>query len=188
MSAGVGRLTERLVLRLAMPREAEAVADFQRRNRAHFAPWEPVRSDAFYTAELWSRLLVDDAVAARDDRRFRFFVWAKDAPDRVIGFVHLSNVVRGAFQACHLGFGVDAGLEGQGYATEAVGEAVAWGFDTLRLHRIEANHRPENVRSARLLRRLGFAPQGYARDYLRIDGEWRDHVLTALTNEAWLEL
>ena len=55
-------------------------------------------------------------------------------------------------------------------------------FDTVGLHRIQANHLPENVRSARLLRRVGFVPEGYARDYLFIDGAWRDHVLTACTN------
>ena len=187
MSAGPERLTERLVLRLALPTEAEAVADFQRRNRAHFAPWEPVRSEAFYTAAFWTRQLAEDVEAMRADRRYRMFVWPKHTPDRCVGFVHFSNVVRGAFQACHLGFGVDAEVEGQGLAKEAVGEGVAWAFGSLRLHRIEANHRPENVRSARRLRRLGFVPQGYARDYLRIDGAWRDHVLTALTNEAWPE-
>jgi len=54
-------------------------------------------------------------------------------------------------------------------------------FESLRLHRVQANHLPENLRSARLLQRLGFRVEGSAHAYLFINGAWRDHVLTALT-------
>ena len=184
-SPAIELTTERLVLKLGDPSEAASVAGYQSRNRAHFARWEPIRSDAFYTASFWQSQLVEDIKAARLDRRYRLFLRERDRPDRVIGQVHFANVVRGAFQACHLGFGIDATLEGRGLMTEALERAIGYAFDELRLHRIEANHRPENERSGRLLKRLGFVPQGYARDYLRIEGEWRDHVLTALTHPAW---
>jgi ribosomal-protein-alanine N-acetyltransferase len=55
-------------------------------------------------------------------------------------------------------------------------------FGELGFHRIMANYLPHNERSGRLLRRLGFVVEGYARDYLYIHGAWRDHILTALTN------
>ena len=55
----------------------------------------------------------------------------------------------------------------------------------LRLHRVQANHLPENQRSARLLQRLGFRVEGLAREYLYINGAWRDHVLTALTYQQF---
>jgi ribosomal-protein-alanine N-acetyltransferase len=78
-----------------------------------------------------------------------------------------------------------------GLMAEALRATNAFVFRELRLHRIMANYRPENERSARLLARLGFAREGLARDYLFIDGEWRDHVLTALVNPAlppaWVE-
>jgi ribosomal-protein-alanine N-acetyltransferase len=74
---------------------------------------------------------------------------------------------------------------------EALRAANAFVFGSMRLHRIMANYRPENERSARLLERLGFEREGLARDYLFIDGAWRDHVLTALVNPhfdpAWVE-
>jgi ribosomal-protein-alanine N-acetyltransferase len=66
-----------------------------------------------------------------------------------------------------------------GYGRETVGEIVAWCFRALALHRIEANYQPANERSGRLLKALGFTVEGYARDYLYIDGAWRDHILTA---------
>ncbi|MEM9194984.1 MAG: GNAT family N-acetyltransferase, partial [Myxococcota bacterium] len=74
---------------------------------------------------------------------------------------------------------------GQGLMYEALARAIGFAFEELRLHRVMANHRPENRRSARLLERLGFHNEGFARDYLLIDGKWRDHILTALTNPAW---
>jgi ribosomal-protein-alanine N-acetyltransferase len=93
--------------------------------------------------------------------------------------------VRGAFHCAHLGFGLDGTLEGRGYMREALEAIIAHAFGSMRLHRIEANHQPQNLRSAALLRRLGFVPTGYARDYLLIAGEWRDHVQTALINPSW---
>jgi len=62
------------------------------------------------------------------------------------------------------------------------GKQIAHAFDVLRLHRIQANYVPDNVRSGRLLQRLGFRKEGFAADYLFINGAWRDHVLTALLN------
>jgi ribosomal-protein-alanine N-acetyltransferase len=177
--------TARLTLRLGEVEEAEAVADFHQRNRAHFEPWDPRRAEAFFTAAWWHERLALDHRAAEADQGYRLLLFPREGGRRVIGHVHFSNVVRGAFQACHLGFGIDRAEEGTGRMREALQAALAWAFDELRLHRIEANHRPDNVRSGGLLKRLGFVPQGYARDYLFIDGAWRDHVLTALTNPSW---
>jgi len=179
--------TDRLALRLASPAEAEAVIDYFARNREHFARWDPRKPPGFYDAAWWRQRLEVEAQAALADRGYRLFVFTKDDPARVVGQAHFANIVRGAFHCCHLGFSIDRELEGRGLMYEALTRAIAFAFDDLRLHRIEANHRPENVRSARVLRRLGFVPQGYARDYLRIDGEWRDHVLTALVNARWSE-
>jgi ribosomal-protein-alanine N-acetyltransferase len=78
-----------------------------------------------------------------------------------------------------LGYSVDFGYQARGYGSEAVGAIVNWCFRNIHLHRVEANYQPNNERSGRLLRSLGFTVEGYARDYLYIDGAWRDHVLTA---------
>lgn len=69
---------------------------------------------------------------------------------------------------------------------EILAEALSFAFNTLKLHRIMANYVPTNERSARLLKRLGFAIEGYAKDYLYLDGTWKDHVLTSLTNPNWV--
>ncbi len=173
--------TERLHVRLARVDEASAVQEFFVRNDAHLAPWEPTRPPGFFTVEHWRERLVSFRDLWLAGSAYRFHVFEKRAPTRVIGSIGLSNVVRGAFQCSHLGFGLDGACVGRGLMLEAVEATVAFAFDVADLHRVEANHQPQNLRSAALLRRAGFEIQGYARDYLFLDGAWRDHVLTAKT-------
>jgi ribosomal-protein-alanine N-acetyltransferase len=174
--------TKRTAVRLAIENDAPAIVDYFARNQTHFARWDPRRPPEFYTEAWWRERIAVESKLAEEGRSFRFFVLEGE---RVIGMANFANVVRGAFHACHLGFGIDQEREGGGYMREVLERTIAWAWDDLRLHRIEANHRPENTRSAALLRRLGFTVVGYARDYLHIDGSWRDHVLTALVNERW---
>jgi len=173
--------TQRLTVRTARVDEADEVLRFFVRNEAHLAPWEPSRPAGFYTVEYWRERLL----SLRDEQlvgsSYRFHLFLRDRPTRVIGSIGLSNVVRGAFQCAHLGFALDAGEVGKGLMLEAVHAVVGFAFRDAGLHRVEANHQPQNLRSAAVLRRAGFEIQGYARDYLFIDGAWRDHVLTART-------
>lgn len=175
--------TERTIVRLATDADAAAIVDYFARNREHFARWDPRRPDEFYTEAWWRERTIADLCLAAEDRSYRFFAF--DPEGRVIAMANYANIIRGVFHACHLGFGIDREHEGRGFMREVLERTIAWAWDDLRLHRIEANHRPENARSAAILRRLGFSVVGYARDYLLIDGAWRDHVLTALVNERW---
>jgi len=102
-----------------------------------------------------------------------------------MGYVNLSNIVRGAFQACYVGYGLAEESVGRGLMTEALRAVIDFAWGTLKLHRVMANYLPENERSAKVLAGLGFEVEGYAKKYLYIDGRWQDHVLTALTNEKW---
>ena len=113
---------------------------------------------------------------------FALFPASPTPESPILGWINLTNVVRGVFQACYMGYKLDRRMQGQGYMTEAARAVVDFAFDTLLLHRIMANYMPHNQRSAALLRRLGFTIEGVARDYLYIAGDWRDHVLTSLVN------
>jgi ribosomal-protein-alanine N-acetyltransferase len=84
-----------------------------------------------------------------------------------------------------LGYAIDHAHEGQGLMQEALQATIEHVFSVLRLHRIQANYVPDNERSGRLLERLGFVREGLAKDYLFINGAWRDHVLTARVNRAF---
>lgn len=161
---------------------ARAQLEYYVRNSAHLAPWEPTRPGNFLTLAYWESAAQRAVADARDDSIHRFIAFAHGDPATMVASVTLSNVVRGVFAAAHLGYSVDAAAQGVGIGTEAVRAVVDFAFHVLRLHRVMANYQPTNERSARLLRRLGFVPEGYARDYLYIAGAWRDHVLTAKQN------
>ncbi|NWK77482.1 GNAT family N-acetyltransferase [Aquitalea sp. LB_tupeE] len=161
---------------------ARAVLDYQVANRQHFAPWDPKPGDMFFTELYWTMQLRQQALGWEQGVCARYLLTLPEEPQRIVGTVSLSNIVRGVFQAAHLGYGIDHSLQGQGLMHEAVSEIIRFAFDDLRLHRLQANYQPHNQRSAALLQRLGFVEEGLARNYLYINGAWRDHVLTSLTN------
>jgi ribosomal-protein-alanine N-acetyltransferase len=166
--------------------EAETVAFFTR-NRQHFSRWDPPAPTDFYTAKFWERSVARSVEEFRADRAVRFDLYdgTVSGSRRIIGRLGFSQVFRGPFQSCILGYQIDAAYEGQGLMFEGLQAAIRYMFDIKQLHRIQANHLPENARSAALLARLGFAREGLAKDYLYIAGAWRDHVLNALTNPQY---
>ena len=170
--------TGRTTSRLPEPADASRLLHYRVCNREHFAPWEPTREAGYYTLEHCRQTIVDANEAARLDRGYPFLVFDPGEREILAGFT-LSNVVRGPFQACLLGYGIGARSQGQGLMHEALEAGLAWAFDELGLHRVMANYLPRNERSARLLERLGFEREGCARHYLQIAGQWEDHVLTA---------
>ena len=174
--------TPRLLLLPAQPALARAMLDFHVRNRQHFEPWDPKPGDMFFTELYWTMQLRQRARDWEEGHAGRFLLALHAEPERVIGSVGLSNISRGAFQSCHLGYGLDQHCQGQGLMREALQAVIRCAFDTLRLHRVQANYQPHNLRSAGLLKRLGFEVEGHAKNYLYLNGGWRDHVLTALLN------
>ena len=178
-------VADRFVLRLADEHEAGAVLDYVTRNREHLARWEPEAPPGFYTRAFWLDRLASYRREQEEGRGYRFHLFERPS-DRVIGTIGISNVVRGCFHSAHMGFGLCASRQGQGVMREACELVIGHAFDALHLHRLEANHQPDNLRSAALLRALNFVPFGYARDYLWISGAWVDHVNTQRINPRWL--
>lgn len=177
--------TERLCLRLPTREDAPAVANFYLANRDHLQPWAPTLHPGLFSAAFWAgeaERRLGDYLAGVEVRGFLF---PRDDPQRVVGNLSLDQIVRGAFHACTLGYGLAADAQGRGYMLEAVRGAVAYAFGNLGLHRVMANYMPRNRRSAAVLRRAGFVVEGYALEYLRINGRWEDHLMTAITNPDW---
>ncbi|WP_233523333.1 GNAT family N-acetyltransferase [Dyella solisilvae] len=170
--------TGRASIRLADAGDAARLLRYRVRNRAHLAPWEPLRDEIYYTLDHCTQTLIEVRDAVRLDRSYPFL--ALDlAGEEVLASLTFANVVRGAFQACHLGYSVAATWQGKGLMQEVLGAALPWAFHSLDLHRVMANYMPRNERSGRLLERLGFEREGYARQYLQIAGVWEDHILTS---------
>jgi ribosomal-protein-alanine N-acetyltransferase len=176
--------TPRLSLYMPSSSEAPRVVDYFERNRAHLEPWDPPRPRIFYARAFWEEQLTRNRKEFQEDRSMRLFLTLRDEPGPIVGTCNFTNFVRGAFQACNLGYAIDASLQGRGLMREALQAAIDHLFTHVLMHRVMANYMPSNERSGRLLSSLGFVIEGYARDYLFINGRWSDHVLTALVNPS----
>ncbi len=174
-------------LRLLMPSSALGVAmhAYFTRNAAHFRPAMPTPSAEVFTVTHWEQRMQRMRDDFEQGRAYTFIICLKDNDPAVpIGDITFDGILRGPFQACYLGYKLDQAYVGRGIMHEALSAAISYIFRTAGLHRIMAAYRPENIRSGAVLRRLGFRIEGYACDYLCLDGAWRDHVLTALTNRS----
>jgi ribosomal-protein-alanine N-acetyltransferase len=175
---------KRLNLAVLSPSQAALESDFYLRNQTHLAPWSAVRADDYYSPEKIRSRLLQQEMAFEEGHAVHFAVLDRDT-GQMIGACNFSGIVRGALQACYLGYHIDQSREGQGLMQEALEAGIGYLFETMNLHRIMANYIPGNERSARLLERLGFEREGYAKAYLNIAGRWQDHVLTALVSTVW---
>ncbi|MFC4777780.1 GNAT family N-acetyltransferase [Paenibacillus sp. GCM10023252] len=176
--------TSRLQLRTLSRTDAPAVLEYVLRNRHFLQDWEPAREDAYYTLESQEELLEQDSAATASGQLWKGWIVHPDNPEIILGSVALSNIVRGIFLSCHLGYRLDQHALNQGYMTEALEAAIRYAFDELKLHRIEANIMPRNTASLRVVQKLGFQEEGIARSYLYINGKWEDHIHMVLLNEA----
>lgn len=174
---------EQVFLRAPERGDWEAWASLRARSRQFLEPWEPswppdglsrlsFRSRVTRYAEDW-----------RTDQAYNFFIFADD--ETLVGGIGLSNVRRGVSETASLGYWVGEPFARQGYMTAALPLVLEFSFGRLRLHRVEAACLPTNIPSRALLTRAGFHQEGYARQYLCIEGKWQDHLLFAMLSADW---
>ncbi|GJH38285.1 GNAT family N-acetyltransferase [Paraburkholderia hospita] len=175
--------TARLKLTPACDRFAQELRKYCIENRTHLQPWEPLRAESFFDAKSVAGRLSAMAHNNASGHAVHFLLFLPETGE-MVGECNFTNIVRGPFQACHLGFSVAKRFEGRGLIHEALTPAITYIFEQVGLHRVMANFMPENIRSARILDRFGFEREGLARSYLRINGVWADHVLTSLVNAS----
>ena len=152
-------------------------------NEDWLAPWEP---SAALPWRLRHTPAAYRAMRRSVNRRARMGVslpFAVRVEGRLAGQVTIDNVVRGAMRSGHLGYWIDRAAAGRGMASLAVALVCDHAFGPVGLHRLQADIRPENGPSRRLVERLGFRQEGLFRSYLDIDGDWRDHLGYALLAE-----
>ena len=168
-----------LYLRPAAAADYTAWARLREQSRAFLTPWEPTWPSDDLTRAAFRRRLRRQAEDIAADESFAFLIFDSTS-DELLGGLTLGGVRRGVAQAATLGYWMGAPHAGKGRMTRAVAAVVRFGFDTLRLHRLEAACIPDNAPSIALLECNGFQREGFARAYLKINDAWRDHVLLAL--------
>jgi ribosomal-protein-alanine N-acetyltransferase len=147
-------------------------------SRAFLTPWEPTWPSDDLTRSAFRRRLRRYAEDQRADTSYAFFLFRR-SDDALVGGLTLANIRRGVAQAGSLGYWIGEPFARHGLMTGALHGLVPFAFGSLRLHRLEAACIPSNAASIRLLEKMGFAREGYAREYLCINGLWQDHLLFA---------
>lgn len=176
--------TRRLLVRLAQVNDARLVTAYYAENRYFLKSWEPTRDESYYHETGWHTRLVQISRWHKQQTGFCFLLLNPQETE-IYGMASFTGVVRGAFQACYLGYSLGQRWQGQGLMFEALQRAIQYLQHQQNIRRIMANYMPHNLRSGALLQRLGFQKEGYARGYLHIDGKWQDHILTALVWPGW---
>lgn len=147
-------------------------------SRAFLTPWEPTWPSDDLSRSAFRRRLRRYTEDQRADTSYAFFLFRK-SDDALVGGLTLANIRRGVAQAGSLGYWVGEPFARRGLMTGALHGLVPFAFGSLRLHRLEAACIPSNGASIRLLEKTRFAREGYAREYLCINGLWQDHLLFA---------
>jgi ribosomal-protein-alanine N-acetyltransferase len=160
-------------IRPLAPDDAPALAAAYDRNRAHLAPWEPIRDPSFFTADGQADVVARQLSLVRGGQSLS---WVLTHGERIVGRANLNNIVRGVLSSGQLGYWVDHEHLGRGLAGEAVEHACRQA-QALGLHRVEAGTMVRNMASQRVLVRCGFEQYGMAPKYLFLAGAWEDHNL-----------
>lgn len=170
----------RVVLRTPTADDDDAFITAMRASRRLHRPWITNMPE---TPERYATYL-----ARVEDPRAAPFVACRTEDGAIVGFLNISEIVRGGLKSAFVGYGGVAGFERQGYMTEAMQLLLREAFTELGLHRLEANIQPGNVASIALAKRAGFELEGFSPRYLKVGGRWRDHERWAIRAETWRAL
>lgn len=173
-----------IVVRCAQITDAERLSQYFVENRNHLMQWEPKREEALFTELGWLQRLIK--LTELHKMKLGYYLLIVDEQnDELLGTISFSNLTRFPFYACNVGYSLAKNVQGQGIMTRALTMACQYMFREHNFHRIQASYMPHNKRSENVLKRVGFVLEGHAKDYLLINGQWEDHVLTALINPDW---
>lgn len=172
----------RVYLRTPLPGDWKAWAELRAESREFLVPWEPTWPRDALTRQAYHRRLGYYAGEWRQGSGYPLFL-LRQADDQLLGGISLLNVRRGVAQTASLGYWIGRPFARQGYMSEAISAVLDLAFGKLGLHRVEAACLPHNEPSRGLLLKSGFKEEGFAREYLRINGRWQDHVLFAVLRD-----
>lgn len=168
-----------LELRVLTPENGEEMLNYYIRNREFLQSFEPAREESFYTLEVQKRILIESYKQYLNGTTLNLGIY-KD--NFFIGKIKLSNIVMGIFKNAFVGYSIDKSFEGKGYMKEALKLVLDYSFSEMELHRIEASTLVENTKSQRVLQACGFKELGINKEYLLINGAWRDHKTFYIVN------
>lgn len=167
--------TDRLVLKTLNSEAAPVVLAFYNENKEVFEPWEPLRSDHFYTLSYHKASLTAEYNYMAEGKLIRFWVFQKDNMEEIVGSVCFQNIMKDPYHSCGIGYKFASKYQHQGYAFESIQRGMDIMFKEYLVHRIEAHIMPANKPSLGLMDKLSFQYEGISYSYAKINGKWEDH-------------
>lgn len=167
--------TNRLILKTPNLDDMPAFLEYLSNNKDFFKVWTPARTENFFHISTQKERLRGRILEMLSESAFHFHIHEKANLKEVVGDMGISNIIRGPFQNCTIGYKIAAEKRKKGFMSEAVERLVRFIFEDLKLHRVEANIIPRNVASIKLIEKLGFEKEGLSKRFLKINGEWEDH-------------
>lgn len=175
--------TQRLYLKIIDNSKSQQVLDYYMRNKEFLCKYEEERDSNFYKIETHQQNINNDLVEIKEGNSLKLWIYDKNDDSKIIGAINFTNIIRGSFLSCFLGYKLDKDEINKGYMTEALKKSIEIIFNEFKLHRIEANIMPSNNRSLEVVKKLNFREEGIALNYLKINGKWEDHIHMVLLNE-----
>jgi [ribosomal protein S5]-alanine N-acetyltransferase len=176
----------RVSLRPPVREDYDAWARLRESSRRFLKPWEPTWSPDALSRAAYRQRLFHYAAEWRTGQGYNFLMFGNQ-DNALMGGIGLSQVRHGVAECGSLGYWMGEHYAGQGYMTEGLALMLGFVFGRLKLHRAEAACLPHNAASRGVLIKNGFREEGYAKEYLCIDGIWQDHVLFGILREEWAE-
>lgn len=173
--------TDRLKLELSNTHIAHEVTEYYIRNKNFLSGTGALHNEEFYTEAFQKTLLERDEINYSNLKNIKFWIKSKTSND-IIGMIAFNEIIMGIFKSCFLSYQLDKDEINKGYMTEAIQKGIEIAFNDIGLHRIEANIMPKNKASLKVVKKLHFHEEGLAKDYLKINDKWEDHLHMVLLN------
>ncbi len=170
----------KISIRVLNSDDARDLLEYYTRNKDFLSKFEPHRDEEFYTVEVQKQSLIENYKEFIKGEGAHFGIYKEE---KMIGRIRIYNIVHGVFKSAFIGYSMDEQYQGNGYMKEAVSLVVTYAYEELGLHRIEATTLVDNEKSQRVLKACGFNELGICKEYLHINGKWRDHVIFYKNNK-----
>lgn len=174
--------TQNLILKVLDEGYEDMVLRFYTEGDSYFGRVEPDRPEGFFTKDYQGKLLKYEMKGFLAGTMIRYYAFERNNLNRIIGTISLRDIKRGAFCSATIGYKLLAEYTGKGYATEMVRALTYSAFKEEGLHRVNAYVQPDNQASVRVLERTGYEREGFARRMIKLNGQWKDHLLYACVN------
>lgn len=170
----------KISIRVLNSDDASDLLEYYTRNKEFLSKFEPHRDEEFYTVEVQKQSLIENYKEFIKGEGAHFGIYKAE---KMIGRIRIYNIVHGVFKSAFIRYSMDEQYQGNGYMKEAVSLVVTYAYEELGLHRIEATTLVDNEKSQRVLKACGFNELGICKEYLHINGKWRDHVIFYKNNK-----